>query len=369
MLGCAYGHSTPSAHGPWEPNISSGCDKSVTILHSNRGGLKVIFGCEFKRNPLSSLNERCPWKSWAKTSLSQPGTEKEDVKRDAIFGVTDCCRKNRTRQCGFFRCFWNNNEMSHISKEMRGKSEGGRKRGERVRGGGVFTGDSAVRQRNHPLIREDSHIQLIRGRSGELKVSEVRQYNSRSIQKLFAAKTEFLFFFLLPLPPSFPPLSYLWSLSLSVSSFRSFSFSTSYSFSLVPLRDLPLVTSSVAWTICSRMQNSVLFSAVEEKHFTQSKEIWKCISSTRSKRCRLFSDGEKKIGSLEQHWISHVHKSMMMATEDVAEWRRENKTFVIHLKKWDSGRYKHSAQIDVGNWRTLPLARSVCFIFSSNHYK
>lgn len=132
MLGCAYGHSTPSAHGPWEPNISSGCNKSVTILHSNRGGLKVIFGCEFKRNPLSSLNERCPWKSWAKTSLSQPGTEKEDVKRDAIFGVTDCCRKNRTRQCGFFRCFWNNNEMSHISKEMRGKSEGGRK-GERER--------------------------------------------------------------------------------------------------------------------------------------------------------------------------------------------------------------------------------------------
>lgn len=118
---------------------------------------------------------------------------------------------NRTRQCGFFRCFWNNNEMSHISKERRGKSEGGRK-GEResvwkrVRGVGVFTGDSAVSQRNHPLIKEDSLIQLIRGRSGERKVSEVRQYNSRSIQKLFAAKREFLFIFF-PSPSAlFPSL-------------------------------------------------------------------------------------------------------------------------------------------------------------------
>lgn len=187
-------------------------------------------------------------------------------------------------------------------------------------------------------------------------------------------KQSFSLFFFLLLPPSFSPFSYLWSLSLSVSSFHSFS--TSYSFSLVPLRDLPLVTSCVAWTICSRMQNSIIFldiSAVEEKYFSQSKEIWKYISSTRSKRCRLFSDGKKKkISSLEQHWISHVHQSMMIATED--SWMEERKRDVfdslwIFRIMWESGRYKHSAQIDVGNWRILPLARSVCFIFSSNHYK
>lgn len=328
MLGCAYGHSTPSAHGPWEPNISSGCDKFVTILHSNRGGLKVIFGCEFKRNPLSSLNEHCPWKSWAKTSLSQPGTEKEDVKRDAIFGVTDCCRKNRTRQCGFFRCFWNNNEMSHISKEMRGKSEGGRKgERERVRGGGVFTGDSAVRQRNHPLIREDSHIQLIRGRSGELKVSEVRQYNSRSIQKLSAAKTEFLFFFF-----SFPfrPLS-LPSLTFDPSPFLS-----------PPSVPSPPPTPFhlCRWGICpwwpplllelyAAECKTVFFSQQWKKNILHNPKRFGNASLQQGQRGVGCSQTEKKkIGSLEQH----VHKSMMVATEDIAEWRRENKTFVIHFE-------------------------------------
>ncbi len=77
---------------------------------------------------------------------------------------------------------------------------------ERERGGCVFTGDSAARQWNHPLIREDSHIQLTRESSGELKVSEVIEHNSRRIHKLFAAKTEFLSLtlsnsFLLPLIP------------------------------------------------------------------------------------------------------------------------------------------------------------------------
>lgn len=99
-----------------------------------------------------------------KTSLSQPATEEEDGK-EMLYSVWLIVVGKQNPAVWLLPVFWNTNEMSHISKEMRGRSERGREKGrqrgrERDRGGCVFTGDSAVRQWNHPLISSSEEAQV-----------------------------------------------------------------------------------------------------------------------------------------------------------------------------------------------------------------
>lgn len=79
----------------------------------------------------------------------------------------------------------NNNAMSRISKEMRGERE------RRLCFFFFYTRQSCEAMK--PPIDKRG---LIRGSSGERKVSEVRPHNSRRIHRLLAAKTEprFLYF-------------------------------------------------------------------------------------------------------------------------------------------------------------------------------
>lgn len=82
-------------------------------------------------------------------------------KRDAIFSVTDCCQETQPGSVassgGVFLFFLNNNEMSHISKEMTGYREVAR-----WGRGCCLRGYSAVRGRNHPLRREDAYSAPLR---------------------------------------------------------------------------------------------------------------------------------------------------------------------------------------------------------------
>lgn len=134
------------------------------------------------KNQLSSLNEHRPWSgaSWAKTSVRQPATEEVDVK-EMLYSVW-LIVKNTTRHRGFFWCV--GIIMQWVGYQRRWE--------EKERGGCVFYRRRCCEAMKPPIDKRG----LIRGSSGERKVSEVSPHNRRRIHRLFAAKTEsrFLYF-------------------------------------------------------------------------------------------------------------------------------------------------------------------------------
>lgn len=174
--------------------------------------------------------------------------------------------------------------VSHVSKEMRGTRERGRWRDRERR-------LCFYRWWNLPLIRDDSHIQLIRGSSGEVKVSEVRQYNNKRIHKQLAAKTKSLSFFF---PFFFCPVSsYLWSLTLACLLLPLLLFLLLFftcaaeGFALADLFScFNCMQLEQSWNVKKKKWEQKLYQFCwylffGENILPNSKEIWKCISSAR----------------------------------------------------------------------------------------